>query len=342
MKETAWALFLFMSFFTLLTLLIALTDPVSDCGCFGDAIILTNWQTFFKNLIFIIPTIVVFKYRNCFDHYFKSRIQLTIVIALGIVTILLSLHCYYNLPFIDFRPFNIGANIPASMEIPEGMPSDEYETILVYERDGVAEEFKLDSEIEPWNDSTWKWVETKNILVKMGYQPPIHDFTLTSYEGIDITDSVLNNPGYSFLIVSYDLSKANLEGLKRINEFTEKGMKNKYSVFGMTSSMSELVDDINTKTDPSYEFFITDNITLKTMIRSNPGLILIQDGNVIGKWHYRNIPDESFFNENGLSFSLKEISAQKNDYFALLVVAIIGSISLLLSVFRAKKLKSNV
>ena len=184
-------------------------------------------------------------------------------------------------------------------------------------------------------------METKNILIKLGYQPPIHDFTLTSFKGIDITDSVLNNSGYSFLVVTDDLLKTNLEGLKKINEFAEIAMQNNYGVFGMTSSVSEFVDEIDAKINPAFEFFITDNITLKTMIRSNPGLILLKDGNIIDKWHYRNIPDESFFSENGLSFSLKEISAKKDDYFALLVISILGSLSLLLSVFRAYKLKSN-
>lgn len=342
MKEAAWALLLFMSFFTILTFAIALTNPVTDCGCFGDAIILTNWQTFIKNLIFFIPTIIVFQHRNQYDHFFSDLVQWTIVLVLAIGTVLLSLHCYYNLPFIDFRPYHIGANIPASMEIPEGMPADEYETILIYEKDGVTEEFTLDSEVEPWNDSTWHWVETRNLLVKKGYEPPIHDFTLTSFEGIDITDSVLNNSGYTFLIIAYDLSKAKLKGLKKINEFVRIAAQNNYSVFGMTSSMSEMVDEINEKVDPAFEFFITDNITLKTMIRSNPGLLLLQDGNIIGKWHYRNIPDESLFDVNGLSFSLREISEQMNDYFALLVLSILGSISLLLSVFRARKLKSKV
>ncbi len=341
MKVTAWALLLFMSFFTVLTFVIALTNPVTDCGCFGDAIILTNWQTFYKNLILFIPTFLIFHQRNHFIQIFKDLVQWTMVIALSIATLLLSLHCYFNLPFIDFRPYKIGTNISASMKIPEGMPSDEYETVLVYEKDGVSEDFTLDSEIEPWNDSSWHWVETKNILLKKGYQPPIHDFTLTSYEGIDVTDSVLNNSEYSFLVVAYDLSKANLGGLIRINEFTKSAIQNNYNVYGMTSSMSELVDEINATVNPAFEFFITDNITLKTMIRSNPGLMLIKDGNVIGKWHYRNIPDESFFSENGLSFSLKEITAIKNDYLSLIVVLIIASISLFLNIFRMRKLKSK-
>lgn len=300
MKETAWALLLFMSFFTILTLVLALTNPVSDCGCFGDAIILSNWQTFYKNLLFLIPTFIVFWQRKNFISVSNGIAQWTVFAALSIATILLSVHYYYHLPLIDFRPYHIGANIPESMIIPEGMPTDEYETILVYEKQGIVEEFTLDSEIQPWNDSTWQWVETKTILVKAGYHPPIHDFTLTSYEGVDITDSVLFDQGYSFLVVADNLTKTNLKGLKRINEFAEKAVEKGYSVYGMTSSVSEATDEIKTKLDLIFEFFITDNITLKTMIRSNPGLILIKDGTVIGKWHYRDIPSEKILDEKEL------------------------------------------
>lgn len=340
MRVTAWALLLFMSFFTVLTLFIAITNPVTDCGCFGDAIILTNWQTFIKNLIFFVPTLVVFLYRNKFTQVFKIYIQWILVVVMAFGTILLSLHCYYNLPFLDFRPYHVGANIPAYMVIPDGKPSDEYETVLVYEKDGVAREFSLDSEEQPWNDSTWHWLETKNILIREGYKPPIHDFTLTSFEGYDITDSVLSNQGYSILVISHDLSKANLKGLEQINEFARAARQNNYHVYGMTSSVSEVVEDINKSIDPDFEFFITDNITLKTMIRSNPGMMLVQDGNVIGKWHYRNIPGEDFFKGSGLSSSLKELRSKKDDYFAFLVIVIIGSLALLINIFRNRQIRS--
>ncbi len=341
MKQTGWALLLFMSFFTLLTLYSALTNPVTDCGCFGDAIILSNWQTFFKNLIIFIPTLIVFQQRNKFLSFFKPVVQWSITVILGVMVVFLSLHCYYNLPFIDFRPYHIGANIPASMEIPEGIPTDEYETRLIYRKDGIVEEFTLDSEIQPWNDSTWHWVETKNILVKSGYKPPIQDFTLTSAGGIDITDSVLFDDGYSFLVVADDLTKVNIKGLERINEFSKKAFQNGYGVYGMTSSMGDVIEEIEKTTEPVFEFFITDNITLKTMIRSNPGLMLIKEGNILGKWHFRNIPADNIFEENGLSFAIKEITRKKEDYFALTILLFIGSLSLILSVFRLQILNSK-
>jgi len=317
-----------------------LTNPVSDCGCFGDAIILTNWQTFFKNLIFIIPTLIVFQQRKRYIHMIKTSYQWYVVIVLGLSTLLLSLHCYFNLPFIDFRPYHIGANIPASMKIPEGMPTDEYETILVYEKDGIVKEFTLDSEMRPWNDSSWHWVETKNILVKSGYKPPLHDFSLTSFkEDYDITDNLLTDKGYSFLVVACDLEKANYKGLERINEFAAMALQNNYNVYGMTSSTNDVLDKLKTKLDLAFEFYITDNITLKTMIRSDPGLMLLKEGTIIGKWHYRNIPPVSFFDEDGLSFCMMETSRKKDDYLELTVVLFIGFISLILGVFRTQQLK---
>jgi len=340
MKEASWALLLFMSFFTPLTFGIALTNPVSDCGCFGDAIILTNWQTFFKNLIFIVPTLIVFRQRKNYLHIIRPSYQWYVVIVFGLSTLLLSLHSYFNLPFIDFRPYHIGANIPASMKIPEGMPTDEYETILVYEKDGIIKEFTLDSEMQPWNDTSWNWVETKNMLVKSGYKPPVHDFSLTSFkEDYNITDSILADKGYSFLIVTCDLEKTNCKGLERMNEFAAMAIHNNYKVYGMTSSTNDVLDELKAKLNLAFDFYITDNITLKTMIRSDPGLMLLKEGTVIGKWHYRNIPPDSFFNEDGLSFCMLETARKKNDYFELTVVLFIGFISSILGVFRTQQLK---
>jgi hypothetical protein len=338
MKETGWALLLFMAFFTLLTLFIAITNPVSDCGCFGDAVILTNWQTFLKNVIFFFPTLLIFQQRKEYAPIFTGTVQWVLVISMGIAALCLSLHCYYDLPLIDFRPYRVGTHIPSDMVIPEGMPADEYETILVYEKEGVAREFTLDSELQPWNDSTWHWVETRNVLVKEGYEPPIHDFNLTSFESIDITDSVLYSPDYTFLIVAYDLNKASKRGLEKIDGFAEQAVQNGYRVYGMTSSVLDVVREVDSVLNPSFEFYITDEITLKTMIRSNPGLMLLKEGTIIGKWHYRNIPGKGFFRENGLSYALKENVEKKDDYLSVIVILVLGSMWLLMAVFRMKLL----
>lgn len=334
MKETAWALFIFMIFFTILTFVIAITNPVTDCGCFGDALILTNWQTFFKNIIFMIPTIIVFHQRNKFNQVFSPVIQWSILVLFFLINILLSVHYLRNLPLIDFRPYKIGTHIPSSMEIPEGMPVDEYETILVYEKEGIRKEFTLTSPEQPWSDSTWKWLETRNELVKEGYKPPIHDFSLTSLGGIDITDQLLVEPGYSFLVIAYDLEKSSEKALSDIKNFSEKVSEYGYAFYGMTSSNDDIIHKIIDPFEYNFEFFTADDITLKTMIRSNPGVMLIQNGVIIGKWPGRKLPQPDYFRNNAFSVSLSEIQAAKNDGIALIVVLIFALLGILATTFR--------
>jgi uncharacterized membrane protein YphA (DoxX/SURF4 family) len=324
MRESAWALLIFMSFFTLLTLISALTDPVTDCGCFGDALILTNWQTFIKNLIFFIPTIIVFQQRNQFLGKLSDGIEWTITAVLFSGIVLLSVYCLMHLPLIDFRPYKVGTNIAESMKIPEGMPVDDYETVLVYEKNGIRKEFSLNSPEKPWSDSTWKWVETRNVLVKEGYHPPIHDFSLTSESGIDYTQQLLSDTGYSFLIVSYDLSKANPKGMNRVNELVSHALAAGYRVYGMTASIDEEVNHFKTEHKISYEFYTTDEITLKTMIRCNPGVILIKEGIVIGKWQFRDIPDSSLFKQGGLSYTLLKAQHSMNKRLVLIALLLIS------------------
>ena len=341
MKETSWALLIFMVFFTVFTFIIALTNPVTDCGCFGDALILTNWQTFFKNIIFLIPTLLVFHQRNQYNQIFSSVFQWAVTVSFFFLNILVSFYFLRNLPLIDFRPYKIGTHIPSAMEIPEGMPVDEYETVLVYEKDGISKEFSLSSPEQPWNDSTWKWVETKNVLIREGYKPPIHDFSLTSLEGDDITDQVLLDPGYSFLVVAYDLAKSSPESLNDIKTFSRRVIKNGYSVYGMTSSTDDVIYEI---TDPykfSFKFYTSDEITLKTMIRSNPGLILIQNGIILGKWSGRDLPDPDLFANNPLSHCISELESAKNKGIAQVIILFFALLGILMTTFRLYRFSDN-
>lgn len=336
MKVTAWVLLIFMGYFSILTLFLAITNPVSDCGCFGDAVILTNWQTFFKNLIFLIPTFVVFHQRKQYETGYSSTLEWSITGTLAIISILLSLYCIRNLPLIDFRPYKIGANIPALMEIPEGMPVDEYRTVLVYEKDGIQKEFTLDSPEKPWSDTSWKWIETKNILISKGYVPPIHDFSLVSPEGVDITDHLFYDQEYSFLIIASDIQKTNQKGLKGINDFALQAQEAGYNVYGMTSSTQEVIKEETEDIKLHFTFYTTDEITLKTIIRSNPGLILIKEGIILGKWHFRNMPSLDALQFHGpLSYSLLASQKERSDAIAIIVVLLIGILGLLLFFFRS-------
>ncbi|PLX22838.1 MAG: DoxX family protein [Marinilabiliales bacterium] len=286
-KTTSWALLIFMSFFTVLTFILAIFNPVTDCGCFGDAIIMTNWQTFYKNIFLMIFTLIVFYNRNNFEISWNVQKQWFFISIPLIFSILISVYCYNNLPIIDFRPYNVGTYIPEKMIIPEDAPRAKYETILVYQKDGIEQEFTM----ENLPDSTWEWVSTENKLISEGYVPPIHDFTISTSLGNDITEVVLNDNKFTFLLISYDLNKANKKHMDEINDLAlsleESGVCN---FICLTSSLDEDIDRFKAETNAIYLFFNTDEITLKTMIRANPGIVLLKQGTILNKWHYKNTP----------------------------------------------------
>ena len=300
----SWLSLVFMGFFTLLTFYIALTNPVSDCGCFGDALIISNWATFWKNMILILLVINVFMFRNKFRRFFpEPALEWGLIGGMFLFFTLISLYSYKHLPILDFRPYHVGANIPDKMNIPANAPADEYEVILIYEKDGKTQEFS----IENLPDSTWNWVETKSILMKKGFEPSIKNFIIeTVYERDDVTDLILSNEGLSFLIISYDLNKANTENQEKINKLAEYAMHYQHQFYCLTASPEMTINEFIKKNHTSYEFFNTDEITLKTIIRSNPGLILLQKGTIIAKWHYNDIPEVSEPGENMLAYAINE------------------------------------
>jgi uncharacterized membrane protein YphA (DoxX/SURF4 family) len=329
MRLTSYALMFFMSFFTVLTFILAIYNPVSDCGCFGDAIILTNWQTFWKDIIILIPTFIVFLYRNKYIPFYPDNIEWRMTLAFILTGVLISIYCHRNLPVLDFRPYKIGTNIPENMKIPENAPLDEYETILVYEKNGIIKEFSPEN--FPWRDTTWKWIETRQILLKKGYEPPIHDFTITTEDGYDITDIVISDPGYSFLLITDDLAKSNINAFKKINKIAESCLnKSDCSFYFLTSSTEEEINNLRDKVKINFDFYLTDETTLKTIIRSNPGLLLIKEGNIIGKWHYNNLPAFNSSTDNYSSFIL---DLQRKDRETLIVFLFIAGLLIFISVF---------
>lgn len=286
-KITNWLLLLFMVFFTILTFILAIFNPVTDCGCFGDAITMTNWETFSKNVFLMIFTLILFYNRNKYEIKWNLNTQIFIAGAPIMFSVLLSIYCYRNLPIIDFRPYKIGTYIPEKMIIPDGAPQAEYETVLVYEKDGVQKEFDLQN----FPDSSWTWVETRNTLISEGYIPPIHDFTIESLDGNDITNIVLNENKFTFLLVAYDLKKTNSKNMEDINKLANYIQDSGDGNFlCLTSSVQSEMKEFKIKNKTTFPFFNTDEITLKTIVRSNPGIVLLKKGTVIGKWHHRNTP----------------------------------------------------
>jgi uncharacterized membrane protein YphA (DoxX/SURF4 family) len=307
MKETACGTLLFMLIMTPLTLYLAIYEPVSDCGCFGDALVISNWQTFYKNIVLLLLAVIVFAYRKKYIPVYRSAAEWGWVTGFTVVIMGISVYCYRHLPVLDFRPYSVGANIPEGMAIPEGKPVNEYKTTFYYEKEGVVQEFSEQN--YPWDDTTWVWVDTKQELIKAGYEPPIHDFSITTIDGFDITDDVLADESYIMLLVAHRLDKSNKQALKDAAKLADFCENNGYRFYGLTSSPENEIQSLGLP----YEFCFTDEVTLKTVIRSNPGIVLLQKGTILGKWHYHDMPDAESLSPNLLSYSLKEQLAKAED-----------------------------
>ncbi|MCY1719147.1 DoxX family protein [Prolixibacteraceae bacterium Z1-6] len=296
MRLFSWLGLLFMAFFTPLTLWIALKNPVTDCGCFGDALVISNWETFYKNLVFIGLAIIAVLNRNWFANQIKTKLPavlsiLTFVVYFGIV-----FHSYNHLPLFDFRPYKIGTNIPDAMSTPEGAQKEVYENIFYYKNKNTGEVQKFTEENYPWQDTTnWVYDNLESILVQKGYEPPIHDFTIETPEGDNISDFFIYDEQYVFMLVAYDLAKSETKSQENINTLAGWAMEQGLSFICLTSSLHDEAMAFAEVNSAPYEFFNCDEITLKTMIRSNPGLIVLKDGTIMGKWHYNDIPTPEEF-----------------------------------------------
>ncbi|MDR1683137.1 MAG: DoxX family protein [Candidatus Symbiothrix sp.] len=290
----SWFILAFMAFMTLLALYLAIYNPVTDCGCFGDALVITNWQTFYKNLILIALAIIVFVWNKKITRFVPKKIQKWATTCIILFILGVSYYCYTHLPILDFRPYKIGNNIRELMEIPDDAEQDVYETALIYEKNGVQQKFSLTD--YPKNDTAWKFVETINTLIKKGYEPPIHDFTITTENGDEITDVVLNDTSCTFLLIAHKLEKANDSHIDKINNIYDWANDNNYRFLCLTASTADEIEAWRTSTGAEYPFCITDDVTLKTIIRSNPGLVLIKDAVVIDKWPNSCLPMEKEIN----------------------------------------------
>ena len=277
----------FMTAMTVLTLWIFVADPVKDCGCFGDALKLTNGETLMKNIVLIACAAIV-AWRPVDMARFISRSNQWIVRYYTVAYIVItSVYCLYTLPIFDFRPYHVGTNIKQGMEIPEGAEQPEFESTFLLRKNGETREFTLDN----YPDSTWEYIDTRTVQTKKGYEPPIHDFALTSCDtGEDITEQVLTKKGYTFLLVSPRLAVADDSNFGDIDQIYEYAEENGADFYCVTASANDEIERWRDLTGAEYQFCNADETTLKTMIRSNPGLMLLKDGTIIGKWSHNALP----------------------------------------------------
>jgi uncharacterized membrane protein YphA (DoxX/SURF4 family) len=298
-KITTTLVLLFMLVMTPMTLYIALANPVEDCGCFGDALVISNWATFYKNIVLLSFTIVIVVYRNRIKPLFSAKSK---HFVLGFVFLFSLLFCLYNilyLPIMDFRPYKVGVNIPEQME-DDLSNGDVYENIYIYKKDGVEEEFTEDN--FPWEDSTYTFVDYTSKLIKEGEKPLIDEFHIIAYSqddsgafitSGDITDDVLDKPIILF-VVSLSLNKSSEKAMKQIVVLADHVANQNINLIIATSSDIKVVEEWHKKWDsPNVSYAQMDELTLKTIVRSNPGLLLLNKGTIQNKWSSRNLPSVS-------------------------------------------------
>ena len=298
-RITKWITLAFYCVMLPLTLYIALTNPVTDCGCFGDALVLTNWQTFWKNVVLITLAIVLL----LTDHRhntqraawtYPTRISIAIIMIAAVSVLMIYTH--YHLPIIDFRPYKIGNNIPELMEIPDDAPQDIYDITLIYEKDGIEESFTLQNYPKPdsTGQSDWTFVRQESKLISKGYEPPIHDFVLINESGEDMTWEILESEEPVTLVVMYDLKKADKQMMHKIIDLYYSCWEEGAPFYILTSSNTDDVINALAGTNVALAeglgacVLTSDGIMLKTIVRANPGVIILENGVVKDKYNIRN------------------------------------------------------
>ncbi|RYY30797.1 MAG: DoxX family protein [Sphingobacteriaceae bacterium] len=295
-KATLWGLLALIIFFAFLTFYSAYFEVVRSCGCFGDAIPLTPWESFGKDLVLLLLTLVVFFNRDKVKPIFSNKGG---DIAVGVATLLAfgaSLYTYNFLPVLDFLPYKIGASIPESMKTPPGAKPDEYEQTYNLKNKATGEKKVMtDKEYMKtgiWKDNNWEVVgDVQSRLLKKGFTPKIVDLGISDAEGNDYTQELLSNPFYNVIIVAYDLKKTDDEAINKINTLAlnlAEGYNTRTVL--LTSNSAADATQFGSKHKLYSEVFFADAVPLKSMVRANPGVLLLKNGVVINKWHYHNLP----------------------------------------------------
>lgn len=282
-KFTTWSLLLMIVFFTFLTFYSAYYNKVTDCGCFGDAIPLTPWQSFTKDIILLLLILVLFFNRKHVRPYLVPASHRWIVFLSFMLCFTFAYYVLMHLPLIDFRAYKEGANIEEGMQIPEGAPEAVYDYNWKFETDG-KEKVITTQGAYPQVEGDFIGVDTE--LVQEGYVPPIHDFSMEN-DGTDYTSELLQEKRL-LLIIAYSLSRSEAEGMAKLSDVIEEARAKGYRVVGLSASGEDLKAESNQLYDLELDWFFSDETTLKTIIRSNPGLVKLREGTIVQKLHWND------------------------------------------------------
>lgn len=287
-KFTVWSLLLMIVFFTFLTFYSAYFNKVTDCGCFGDAVKLTPWESFSKDVVLLVLILILFFGYRMIKPFPSLRIARWGSLLALVFCVWFANYVYNHLPVVDFRPYKIGTNIEEGMSIPEGAPKPVFEYAWKFDVNG---EEKIITTTGEYPTVDGEFIDVETTEVQKGYEPPIHDYTMER-GGADHTSDIM---GWErvLVIVSRDIQKADEDGLQKLKSIAEQARKKGYKVIGMSASNEEQIAPYRTKYGLDFDFYFCDLTTLKTIVRSNPGFLLLNKGVIVQKKHF-NDADELF------------------------------------------------
>jgi uncharacterized membrane protein YphA (DoxX/SURF4 family) len=290
-------LLILIVFFTFLTFVSAAFKVVTSCGCFGDAISLTPWQSFGKDLILLALIVYLYLHREKLEPVStKPGVQSGLFSAVFAASLFFGTYTYNYLPIIDFLPYKIGSSIPESMKVPAGEAQDEFLIMYQLENKKTAETKKMSDKdylrLEVWKDEDWEVVGTpEKKLIKKGYDVKIKDLFIADASGTDYTKELIENPYYNLVVVAYDLKETNENAIAETNALALNAAEqfNIRTVL-LTSNSAQDADVFSKKMKLFMEVFYADAVPLKSMVRANPGVLLLKNGIVVNKWHYHTLP----------------------------------------------------
>jgi len=298
-KFTVFSLLAMIVFFTFLTFYSAYYNKVTDCGCFGDAVKLTPWESFTKDVVLLVLILTLLKGLRYIKPLFSTKVNWAIV---GLATVLCILFCNQvlnHLPSIDFRPYKLGANIEQGMTVPEDAPKPIQEFAWKFIINGEEKVYVTDGGY-PDIDGEFVGVETK--VVQEGYEPPIHDFTIEK-NGEDFTLAMLQEPKL-VMVIAYDLARSELDAFAEVKKHTDEALRKGYKVIGMSASGEDESKAIVKEYGLNFDFYFTDMTTLKTIVRSNPAILVLEKGTILQKKHYNDFGELVFEEpENGVLYN---------------------------------------
>ncbi|WP_062061918.1 BT_3928 family protein [Aquimarina longa] len=288
-KFTVWSLLLMIVFFTFLTFYSAYFNKVTDCGCFGDAIPLTPWESFTKDIILLVLIILLFFGRKYITPITPIAIHKWVVFGAFTLCLGFAYYVLMHLPAIDFRAYKEGVDIQKGMEIPDSAPKAKFAYHWKFNTNGT-EKIVTTSGDYPVVDGDFISVETETIAE--GYEPPIHDFAIEK-NGVDYTVEFLQKDNLIF-IIAYNLSKSESEGFTAVKAMTKEAISKGYTVIGLTASGEKDIEKVKKKFDLDFDFYATDETALKTVLRSNPGIVKLKNGVIQKKLHWNDVEELSF------------------------------------------------